>query len=110
MSKQARIAVSGSGETHPTLGVFSNDIGTMAVTRESIGVYYLTCMGGFPDNDLDGQPRTWISQRIAYASNDGGVISTEIYRVNDDVIQIATQQDLTPFDFVQVSFEIRTRE
>lgn len=110
MSKQARITVSGSGETDPTLGVFSNDIGTMVVTRESTGTYYLTCMGAFPDNDLDGNPRTWINNRTGFAQSDGGVITTQIYRVNDDTIQIATEKDLTPYDYVAVSIEIRTRE
>jgi len=110
MSKVARITLSGSGETNPQLGVFGkNSIAPLAATRHTTGVYFVTAVGAFPGPDAAGNPRTWINHRTGHSSQDGGHIATEIYRINDDVIQVATTIDGAPYDYVQVSFEIRTR-
>lgn len=110
MSRVARITLSGNGETHPQLGVFGkNSIAPMVATREATGQYYITAVGAFPGPDAAGNPRTWINHRTGHSSQDGGHVATEIYRVSDDVIQVATTIDGTPMDFVVVSFEIRTR-
>lgn len=110
MSKVARITLSGSGETDPTLGIFGkNSIAPLAATRSAVGVYFITAIGAFPGPDAAGNPRTWINQRTAHSSQDGGHIATDVYRISDDVIQVATTTDGTPMDYVQVSLEIRVR-
>lgn len=110
MSNVARITISGSGTTTPDMGVFgTNSIAPLTISRHDEGVYYITAIGAFPGPDAAGNPRTWINQRTGHSSQDGGHVATEVYRINDDVIQVATTVDGTPYDYVQVSLEIRTR-